>query len=407
MKTKYEKYANVLLQNGVNIQEGQILYIYAPIEERDFITILVKQAYLNHAKYVHVEFYDPEVNSMKAKYCDDEYLHFYPNYLVQNKISMMNEKVALLKFSTGITPSYQIDPARQITIQKGMVQAMMPFTQISRGSNLVNSCSSVLPTRYWAKQVFPDLDEESAYEKLWNNLLSIGKTQLENPVEAWHTHVNNIIKRRTYLNEQQFVKLHIKNNVTDVTIQLCKDHVWAGGCEYSIDGIASMPNYPTEEIFSTMNKNGINGVVHSTKPFIYENHIIDDFELTFENGKIINAIANVGQLYLDELLNLEEGTRYCGEIALLAGETEISKTNTVYKNTLLDENAACHMAIGCAYLSNLKTPISHCQEDFDKMNINFASVHYDFMFGSSDINVTAYDEENNAYPILVEGNWTI
>ena len=407
MMTGKDKYAEVLLHNAVGLQKGQKLHITAPAEERDFIEILVRHAYQNGAGYVDTELYDPIIDGIRAEESDREYLSEYPSYLVNEKIDMLNEKTAQIRFGAGILPKVSADNDRLAEIKSGVNLAMKPFNQMSKGKNLINHCSSILPTRYWASQIFPEMNEEDAYSKLWDCLLEIGKTDEANPVEEWNIHVDNILKRRGILNERQFKSLHIKNSRSDFTVELCPDHFWEGGCEFSVDHVASMPNFPTEEIFCTMQKTGIEGYVHSSRPFVYENNIIDDFELVFEKGRIIKAEAAVGQEYLDQLLNTEEGTRYCGEIALLAGETIISRTNTIFKNTLLDENAACHMAIGCAYMSNLKTPIRNCREDYEKMNINYASVHYDFMFGTADTDVTAIDAAGNRIPLLSKGSWCI
>ncbi len=407
MATREDKYAEVLLHNAVGLQKGQILHIIAPAEDRDFIELLVRHAYQNGAGYVDVELYDPIIDSIRAEESGRKYLSEYPSYLVNEKIAMLNEKAAQIRFGAGIIPDTSADSSRLIEMKNGIRSAMIPYNQMSKGKNLINHCSSILPTRFWAKQVFPEMTEEDAYSAMWDSLLKIGKTDEANPVEEWNKHVENILKRRGILNEKQFKSLHIQNSRSDFTVELCPDHFWEGGCEFSVDHIASMPNFPTEEIFCTMQKTGIEGYVHSSRPFIFENHIIDDFELVFAKGKIVQAAAGIGQEYLDQLLNIEEGTRYCGEIALLAGETIISRTNTIFKNTLLDENAACHMAIGCAYMSNLKTPMRNCREDYEMMNINYASVHYDFMFGTADTDVTAIDASGNTTPLLRKGSWCI
>ncbi len=167
-----------------------------------------------------------------------------------------------------------------------------------------------------------------------------------------------------------------------------------------------MPNFPTEEVFCANLKDGINGFVKSSKPLVFQGNIIDDFSFKFIDGKIVEYQARVGEQYLKQLIEFDEGCSYVGEIAILAGETEISKTDTIYKHTLLDENSACHMAIGCAYAINVKGLTEKSAEAFSKYNINYSTNHSDFMFGTKKINVTGI-KNNQEYPILVNGEWAI
>ncbi|MEA4875835.1 MAG: aminopeptidase [Anaerorhabdus sp.] len=404
MITNFEIYAEILLRKGVNLQKGQYLSVSCPVEGSKFMQILSEVAYKLGACYVEIEFFDPLQDQIRYQNCLLEYSESYPEYLVKKKINMANDKVALLKFNPGIIPTVEFDSRIKVNSIKGMNNALKPYTQIKR-TKTFNSCSTVLPTRYWASQVFPDLSGDEAYAALWNLLFQIAQCELDNPLDYWENHISSINERRNYLNDLHLTKLHIIDDQSDFTVELPNNHVWVGGCEHTVEGLRCMPNFPTEEIFTACSKYGINGKVHSSKPFIYQNEIIDDFYLIFEKGKIVKAYASVGQRTLNALLNLEEGTRYCGEIALLPGSTIISKTNTIFKNTLLDENAACHMAIGCAYPINISESLIYSATDFETHGINFASIHCDFMFGKEDTTVVGMDEHNQEIQLIQNGKW--
>ncbi len=406
MINNFEIYAEILLCKGINLQKGQYLAVSCPIEGSEFMQTLSRVAYKLGARYVEIEFYDPMQDQIRYQNCSLEYSESYPEYLVNKKINMANEQVAYLKFNPGITPTLEFDAHIKASSIRGMNSALKPYTQIKR-TKTFTSCSTVLPTRYWASQVFPHLSSDEAYTKLWNQLFQIAQCECEHPLEYWENHISSINKRRNYLNDLHLTKLHIMDNQSDFTVELPQQHVWVGGCEYTIEGLRCMPNFPTEEIFTACLKYGINGKVHSSKPFVYQNEIIDDFYLIFNDGKIIEAKATVGQKSLDNLLSLEEGTRYCGEIALLQGSTIISKTNTIFKNTLLDENAACHMAIGCAYPINLKEPPVYNATDFEEHGLNFASIHCDFMFGKEDTTVIGLDCNNQEIQLIQNGEWKV
>ncbi|MEG0166171.1 aminopeptidase [Anaerorhabdus sp.] len=406
MISNFEIYAEILLRKGVNLQEGQFLSVYCPIEGNEFMQVLSQVAYKLGASYVEIEFYAPLQEQIRYQNCSSKYIQDYPEYLVNKKINMIHENVALLKFNPGIIPTIKFDAQAKKDSVKGMNKALESYTKMKRIKTF-NSCSTVLPTHYWAKQVFPNLSDEEAYIALWNQLFQIAQCELENPLNYWENHISNINQRRNHLNQLELIKLHIYDDNSDFIVELPHNHAWVGGCEYTVEGLRCMPNFPTEEIFTACSKYGIHGKVHSSKPFIYQNEIIDDFQLTFEKGKIVGAYATRGQTALDSLLSLEEGTRYCGEIALLQGSTIISRTNTIFKNTLLDENAACHMAIGCAYPININDSLVYNATDFEAHGINFASIHCDFMFGKDNTTIVGIDSNNQEIPLIQNGKWMI
>lgn len=406
MKEKIQKYVRALIHNAINLQEGQYLSISAPLEVRDFVQELVRAAYEAHARYVYVQYSDPVIDQIRFTKSDDAYLDEFSTATNHFQVQLAKENTAFLRINGGAHDLFaDIDPAVMTRVQRATAKSMKDFTSYSRNGSIA-TCSTVVPTQSWAEKVFPFDEPEVALAKLWDKFFMIGKIEADDNIQAWHDHVSKVATRRDYLNEKQFNKLKFQSSLVDFELELNPQHIWVGGQETTKQGVSYMPNFPTEEIFNCPNKFSIHGKVHNSLPLVYQNKIIDDFTLTFDHGKIIEATANVGQEYLDELLNYDEGTRYIGEIALLGGETEISKTNTIYYNTLLDENAACHMAIGCAYLCNTEHDVVMTQESYAPFNMNFSMIHVDFMFGSKDITVTASkDDETKA--LIQEGVWMI
>ena len=408
MKNHKITLANVLIKKAINLQPGDILHIFSPIEVSDFTDILVEQAYKNKAKFVYVEYYNTNNDTARLKYSNDEFLDFYPDFLVNQKIDMLNEKVSLLKLRPGIEYEEETTFSKKMTALNAFNTAMMKYTKLKRKGKYFSSCSTVVPTLYWAKTLFPDESSNlQALEKLWSLYFEITGVYETDPLQYWEILISQIENRKTLLNSLELKKLHIFDNKSNFTLELPHNHLWVGGVEKNIDNVTSMPNFPTEEIFTTLCKYSLNGIVHSSKPLVFQNKLVDDFHFSFKDGKIVDYVAKIGQDFLKEILNTDIGSMYCGEIALLSGETKISSTNTIFKTTLLDENAACHLALGCAYTCNVKDTIPYDYQNFEKNELNFSKIHIDFMFGSKEINVVGYYENNREISIISNGEWCI
>ena len=232
-------------------------------------------------------------------------------------------------------------------------------------------------------------------DKLWEVYLQITLANFDNAVEIWNRRINEIQERVKYLDQQQFKSLYFKTDKTQLYVELAENHKWTGGCEITEKGIRYMPNFPTQEIFTAPKKTGITGIMHNTKPLNYSGRLINEFSLHFEKGKILDYCATDNKSILDEIINLDENNRYPGEIAILPGETEISKTNIIFQTTLLDENAACHLAIGCAYPCSINHKIEYGRKEFERLGINYSNYHVDVMFGDSRVTITASSNNND------------
>jgi aminopeptidase len=263
-----------------------------------------------------------------------------------------------------------------------------------------------IPSAAWAKMVFPDMPEEAAVEKLWEEILKAVKADKEDPVAAWEEHKANLKKSMNFLNMNSFRKLHIKNSRgTDLVVELPEGHQWLGGSEFTDFGIEFLANMPTEEVFTLPVKTGVDGKAVSTKPLSYNGNIIDNFSITFKNGKITEYNAETGYDVLKSLVETDEGSHYLGEVALVPFDSAISQSGILFYNTLFDENASCHLAIGKAYLGCIKDAESKTKEQLEGLGINDSLTHVDFMIGSSDLEITGTTAEGKEVPVFKNGNF--
>jgi aminopeptidase len=267
-------------------------------------------------------------------------------------------------------------------------------------------CVASIPTKPWAKKVFPDLSEEEAVEKLWENIFKTVRVDMEYPVAAWDEHKSNLKKSMEFLNNSKFKFLHYKNSLgTDLRIELPKDHIWLGGSDLTPEGVEFIANMPTEEVFTLPKKNGVNGVVWSSMPINRNGNIIDKFSLTFKEGRIVDFSAEEGYDVLKTLVETDEGSRYLGEVALVPYASPISKLGILFYNTLFDENASCHLAIGEAYPVCIKNGENMSKEELKKAEVNDSSVHVDFMIGTKDLEITGIAESGQEIPVFKDGNF--
>ncbi len=401
MKTYLSIYAHLLLTVGVNIKPGQILYIVAPIEVEEFTTLLADLAYQLDASYVHVQYTNFKLDQLRYCRSNPNFFKTVPSFLVQEKLATVNDRVAFLNLRPGLLPG---SGAPQ-EILKATTQAFYPYKRAKR-NNPSNSCSAMVPTLFWAQQVFPDLDPKIALDSLWNLLFSICRCTADDPIFAWKENTESLLLRRLKLNNYRFSSLQFLDKETKVSVQLADNHKWCGGTESLLD-YHWMPNFPTEELFTANDKRGVNGIVSSSKPLFFNQTLIDGIQLQFQDGKVIHATATQGQEALLELLNQDESLRYCGEIALVDSSNPIAQSNLIFKSTLLDENAACHLALGCAYPISLHSPIDYNATAFDYAGINFSPFHIDLMFGTSTMTVLGITPDNQEILLMQNGVWVI
>lgn len=405
-KEMLKKYANLAVKMGVNLQNQDTLVINSPIECAEFAREIAQAAYDTGAKNVVVHYNDQKLQKINLNNSSIETLSNVPEWIGESYNSYARTGANFISISSSDPDAFKGIPVEKIAaLQKARQLALKEYYENSM-SNKVRWCVLSVPSEAWAKKVFPDLSISDAMEKLWEVIFSVVRVNNNDPIEAWVNHNNNLNKKLEFLNKNSFTSLHYKNNKgTDLTIELPKGHLWLGGGEESTSGIEFNANMPTEEVFTLPKRNGVNGTVVSSKPLIYGGNLINDFSLTFKDGKVVDFTAKEGFDVLKQLLDSDEGAKYLGEVALVPVDSPISNCGIVFYNTLFDENAACHFAFGKAYPSCLEGGTEMSDEELTENDVNESIIHVDFMIGTDDLNITGINENNETMEIFKNGNW--
>ena len=291
------------------------------------------------------------------------------------------------------------------TSQKARTSALKEYYDNSM-SNKCRWCVLSVPTLSWAKKVFPNASDDEAMESLWDVIFKTVRVDTENPVKAWEKHNAYLEEKIKFMNDNNFKSVHLKSaNGTDLNIELPEGHIWAGGSEGDVNGIAFNANMPTEEVFTLPKKTGVNGVVYSSKPLSYGGNLIDNFSITFKDGKVVDFTAETGYDVLKQMLDSDEGAKYLGEVAFVPYDSPISNSKLIFFNTLFDENAACHLAFGRAYESCIKDADKYSEEELEKIGVNNSVIHVDFMIGTKDLEITGVNKNGETIQIFTNGNW--
>ncbi|WP_373894074.1 aminopeptidase [Virgibacillus sp. CBA3643] len=405
-KTK-EKYAELALRTGVNLQRNQALMINAPIEGADFTKVVARKAYEFGAKNVHINWSDDELSLLKYENAPDGVITDVPEWKVSMQDSFAEDGAAILNIrSTNPDLLKDIDPTRVAKANKAAAEAMKNFRSYTMNDRIAWSIISI-PTGDWAQKVFPDKSREDAVESLWDAIVKIVRVDHDDPITAWDAHNETLRKAREILNEKNYKKLVFKAPGTDLEMELPEGHIWKGGSAKTEGGVTFNPNMPTEEVFSMPHKYGVNGTVSSTKPLNYSGSLIDNFSLTLKDGKVVDYQAEQGEDTLKHLLDSDEGARRLGEVALVPDESPVSQSGLIFYNTLFDENASCHIALGKAYPTNLKDGASMDEAQLDKHGVNDSLSHVDFMIGSKELDIDGVKADGTTEAVFRKGTWAL
>lgn len=403
-----EKYAKVAVTMGVNVQKGQTLILNTSIDVVPLTRAVVKAAYEAGAKQVLVNYADDIVSKYHYTYQDLDTLKTVPQWLIDSKLDYMKDGTACMLRICSDVPGVlkDVDGEKLGQAMQARAAAMKELNAYTMANKIQWSIVAA-PNVEWAKQVFPKDDEETAVSKLWDAILHAMRIDENNdPVAAWDEHNRTLAEREHKLNERKLKKLHFTNNKgTDLTIELPENGIWAGGCEKTTSGIVFNPNMPTEEIFTMPYKYGVNGSVYASKPLDYNGKLINDFWFTFKDGKVVDYGAKQEPEALKSLVEFDEGSCYLGEVALVPYESPISLSNILFLNTLFDENASCHLALGKAYPMNLVGGTEMSDEELAEHGVNLSNTHVDFMFGTADMNINGIDHDGKEMPIFHNGNF--
>lgn len=400
------KYASLAVNIGVNIQKDNILVISSPIETAEFARLITEEAYKSGAKDVIVHYGDQKLTKIKLENSSLETISNIPEWQAESYNYYARQEACFISISASDPDGLKGVPVEKIgSSQKARTSALKEYFDNSM-SNKCRWCVLSVPTLSWAKKVFPKVSDDEAMESLWDVIFKTVRVDTENPVNAWKKHNAYLEEKIKFMNNNNFKSVHLKSaNGTDLNIELPEGHIWAGGSEGDVNGIPFNANIPTEEVFTLPKKTGVNGIVYSSKPLSYGGNLIDNFSITFKDGKAIDFTAETGYDVLKQMLESDEGAKYLGEVAFVPYNSPISNSKLIFFNTLFDENAACHLAFGRAYESCVKDADKYSEEELEKIGVNNSVIHVDFMIGTSDLEITGINKNGEAIQIFSNGNW--
>lgn len=400
------KYASLAVNIGVNIQKDNILVISSPIETAEFARLITEEAYKSGAKDVIVHYGDQKLTKIKLENSSLETISNIPEWQAESYNYYARQEACFISISASDPDGLKGVPVEKIgASQKARTSALKEYFDNSM-SNKCRWCVLSVPTLSWAKKVFPKVSDDEAMESLWDVIFKTVRVDTENPVNAWKKHNAYLEEKIKFMNNNNFKSVHLKSaNGTDLNIELPEGHIWAGGSEGDVNGIPFNANIPTEEVFTLPKKTGVNGIVYSSKPLSYGGNLIDNFSITFKDGKAIDFTAETGYDVLKQMLESDEGAKYIGEVAFVPYNSPISNSKLIFFNTLFDENAACHLAFGRAYESCVKDADKYSEEELEKIGVNNSVIHVDFMIGTSDLEITGINKNGEAIQIFSNGNW--
>lgn len=404
-ESNLRKYADLALRFGLDLQAGQLLALQAGVETAPFVRLLAARAFELGAQDVRVEWTDDEILKQRYLGASGSALEEYPSHLVDGRLDLARRGAAFLTLrspSAGLMRD--ADPARVAAYHKAVAAALKPFRE-ETARRKVSSSLICLPNPAWAAQVFPDRDLVTALDLLWTAVFDAVRIGEADPVQAWRDHVKGILGRTADLNSRGFAALHIQGEGTSLLVELPEDHVWVGGGETNAEGRFYAPNLPSEEIFTAPKKRGVEGRVRSTKPLSYGGTLIDGFELEFRGGQVVDCRATRGEEILRRILETDAGASFLGEVALVPHDSPISRSGLVFYDTLFDENASCHLALGASYSISKRGGGTLSAEEREAEGYNASLVHVDFMIGSGSTNVDGIDRDGRATPLLRQGAW--
>ncbi|WP_294383832.1 aminopeptidase [uncultured Clostridium sp.] len=400
------KYASLAVNIGVNIQKDNILVISSPIETAEFARLITEEAYKSGAKDVIVHYGDQKLTKIKLENSSLETISNIPEWQAESYNYYARQEACFISISASDPDGLKGVPVEKIgASQKARTSALKEYFDNSM-SNKCRWCVLSVPTLSWAKKVFPKVSDDEAMESLWDVIFKTVRVDTENPVNAWKKHNAYLEEKIKFMNNNNFKSVHLKSaNGTDLNIELPEGHIWAGGSEGDVNGIPFNANIPTEEVFTLPKKTGVNGIVYSSKPLSYGGNLIDNFSITFKDGKAIDFTAETGYDVLKQMLESDEGAKYLGEVAFVPYNSPISNSKLIFFNTLFDENAACHLAFGRAYESCVKDADKYSEEELEKIGVNNSVIHVDFMIGTSDLEITGINKNGESIQIFSNGNW--
>ena len=399
------KYADVVVHIGLNLRKGQRLLIRGILEDAPLIRKVTESAYKAGALLVDVAYTDERITRIRFEHASPDTLTEVPNWIYaryEEYYERMDAELAIASTDPELLAG--ISPDLIAANRKALMQKLEPLRKYENSSNW---CVVATASPAWASKVFPNLSTKEAQEKLWEEIFATCRVNAHDPVSAWTEHTENLKKYRNYLNDQRFTALHYTAPGTDLTIGLPEKQLWQGAEAEFKNGITGIPNLPTEEVFTTPHKDRVNGTVTATMPLNYAGSLIEGFSLTFENGRAVKVTAEKGEEALRKMIEMDENAGRLGEVALVPNNSPISQRGILFYNSLFDENASCHIALGNSYRDTIIGGEDMTEEEFAAQGGNKSLVHTDFMIGSDQLDIDGIRADGTREPVMRAGEWAI
>lgn len=407
LQPKIERYADLIVRKGVNVVPGQEVVVQAPTETAPFVRTLAARAYAAGAGHVTVIWGDDEITRLTYENVETSWFETVPSWQ-REQFDSLAQAGACFIFVEGADPEALkgVDPAKPAAASKARNTQCAAYRH-GMDFNINPWCIAGAPVVAWARQVYPGFADEVAVYKLWCAILSVARADGDDPEMAWELHNATFEKNLRFLNDRHFDRLHYTSeNGTDLWVGLTDAHVWEGGATKTPGGKTFFPNIPTEEVFTSPHCDRVDGIVYSALPLVRHGNKIDRFWLRFENGKVVEYDAEVGRDTLASILETDEGARRLGEVALISKNTPIRESETLFFDTLYDENASCHLALGSGFPECYEGGYDMTQEELRERGLNKSGTHVDFMIGADDLDIMGVTPEGEEIPVFVNGQWT-
>ena len=404
---KLEKLAELSVSTGVGLQKGQNLLITAPSDALPLVRLIAKHAYKVGANLVTPFFTDSEITLARYKYASNESFDEAADWLYKGMGEAFDNNTARMAIA-GDDPMLlsDMDPEKVARANKANSKAYKParerITQFNINWNII-----AWPGLAWAKRMFPDIAQEEAQTRLAEAIFMASRVNTEDPVASWKAHNQRLKEKREWLNQRDFKEIHFKGPGTDLKVGLADDHEWMGGASMAQNGVVCNPNIPSEEVFTTPHAQRVDGYVSSTKPLSHQGTLIDNIRVVFEKGSITDAKASKGETVLKKVLESDEGARRLGEVALVPNSSPISNSGLLFYNTLFDENAACHIALGQCYSKCFRGEKNLSASEISERGGNSSMIHIDWMIGSKEIDIDGLSENGEITPVFRKGEWCV
>lgn len=403
-KTVMRSYAKLIVRVGANVQKGQEVRVFASLDQPAFIKMLAEECYKAGASRVTVDWNYPELTKLSARYMklrDLSETREWEKARMQDMVDHLPVRIFIESEDPdglrGINPKYFKAFAARIKISKPYRDAI---------DNKHQWCIAAVPGEAWAKKVHPELSKRAAVEQLWKDILYTARADGEDPIADWEEHNRDLKARSKYLNDLHLRELRYHSaNGTDFKVGLIPTAEFHAGRDKTMQGVVYDPNMPTEEVFTSPDRRTAEGIVYATKPLSYQGQLIENFSVRFEKGRAVEVKAEKGQDVLEQIISMDEGCHYLGECALVPKESPIHQSGLLFYNTLFDENAACHLALGFGFDECVKSFENMTKEELYEIGVNDAGNHTDFMIGSDDLSIDGVDEHGNVHPIFRNGTW--